>query len=152
MFKYIRGVISLVSSPLNKWGSMSSISHIMFLLPCRGRKTWYQWTIKKIKKKYEKATYFLWVDWEDNYYEWGAGGFCFALTLFYLLFFFLIFHVPLCKMVRKLIIILFFMERNIQYAGAKPEFLKITVRKNFLLKVRCFTLVSRKFDSLYLDA
>lgn len=120
MFKYIRGVISLVSSPLNKWGSMSSISHIMFLLPCRGRKRWYQWTIKKIKKKYEMGTYFLWVDWEDNCILNGVlVVFVLLIHCFPFFFFPLIFHVLQCNMVRRLIIILCSMERNIRYAGAK---------------------------------
>lgn len=42
---------------------------------------------KKIKKKYEKGTYFLLVDWEDNFILSGHVDVCFTLPLYTLPFF-----------------------------------------------------------------
>lgn len=72
---------------------------------------------EKKKKREKDATSFEWI--EKITLSGVLLVFGLLLRYFSLLFVFLIFHVLQSKMVRKLIVIFFSMERNIQYAGAK---------------------------------
>lgn len=80
------------------------------------------------------------MDWENNF-EWDPGDFYFALYFFFCIFLKIIFCVLQSKMVRKLIIIFFSMERNTPYTGTKiPSFWKYLWGKtSCLLKVSWFT-------------